>query len=207
MIEALALGQSASTIEAAVGARSWSALKPAREAGEAVLARAKPSEKEAHSVLDGDLEKALLAAKIVAYAQGFALLGCGVAGIWLGSLDLARIAEIWREGCIIRSAMLDDMAHAARDGLPHGQLIFAPGFAEQDDRVFQCAAPDGGGSGAQGLPVPALSAALAYFDTMRRARGTTDLIQAQRDFFGAHGFERMDGGAGHHGPWGSGLSG
>jgi hypothetical protein len=54
---------------------------------------------------------------------------------------------------------------------------------------------------------PAMSSLLlAYFDTMRQARGTTDLIQAQRDFFGAHGFERVDGGAGHHGPWGSGLA-
>ncbi|MFV2038124.1 MAG: NADP-dependent phosphogluconate dehydrogenase, partial [Paracoccaceae bacterium] len=52
-----------------------------------------------------------------------------------------------------------------------------------------------------GLPVPAFSAALAYFDTMARARGTTNLIQAQRDFFGAHGFERTDGGTDQHGPW------
>jgi 6-phosphogluconate dehydrogenase len=52
-----------------------------------------------------------------------------------------------------------------------------------------------------GLPVPALAAAVGYYDSLRQARGTTDLIQAQRDFFGAHGFERVDGGAGHHGPW------
>ena len=57
-----------------------------------------------------------------------------------------------------------------------------------------------------GMPMPALSAALSYFDTMRQARGTANMIQAQRDFFGAHGFERTDkAGDGYHGPWGSGL--
>ena len=54
---------------------------------------------------------------------------------------------------------------------------------------------------AAGIPVPALSAALAYFDTYRTARGTANLIQAQRDYFGAHGFERIDAGGAHHGPW------
>ena len=57
-----------------------------------------------------------------------------------------------------------------------------------------------------GLPVPALASALSYFDAYRRGRGTANLIQAQRDFFGAHGFDRVDGAAKHHGPWGSGLS-
>ncbi len=200
VIEALGLGQSASTIEAAVGARSWSALKEAREAGAEILAGARPSGKEAHSVLDGDLEKALLAAKIVAYAQGFALLGAASREYgW--DLDLARIAEIWREGCIIRSAMLNEMAHAARDGLPHGQLIFAPGFADKMGSSANALRRVVAAALLKGLPVPAFSAALAYFDTMRQARGTTDLIQAQRDFFGAHGFERVDGGDGNHGPW------
>ncbi len=201
VIEALGLGQSASTIEAAVGARSWSALKPARLAGAEILAAAEPSGREAHAVLDGDLERALLAAKIVAYAQGFALLDAASQEYgW--DLDLARIAEIWREGCIIRSAMLDDMARAARDGLPHGQLIFAPEFAQKLSAASNALRRTVAAAALKGLPVPAFSAALAYFDTMRRGRGTTDLIQAQRDFFGAHGFERIDGGAGHHGPWG-----
>ncbi len=206
VIEALGLGQSASTIEAAVGARSWSAMKEAREAGEVVLAAAKPSAKEAHAVLDGDLEKALLAAKIVAYAQGFALLDAASQEFgW--DLDLARIAEIWREGCIIRSAMLDDMARAARNGLPHGQLIFAPGFSDKMAASSNALRRTVAAAVLKGLPVPAFSAALAYFDTMRRGRGTTDLVQAQRDFFGAHGFARVDGGTGHHGPWGSGAAG
>ena len=79
--------------------------------------------------------------------------------------------------------------------------MLAPAIAAQ----LAAALPDlrrvvAAGVGA-GLPVPAMAAALGYFDSLRRARGTTDLIQAQRDFFGAHGFERLDGGSGHHGPW------
>lgn len=204
VIEALSLGQSPSTIEAAVGARSWSALKEAREAGAEILSRAAPKGKEAHAVLDGDLEEALLAAKIVAYAQGFALLDAASREYdW--NLDLGRIAEIWREGCIIRSAMLDDMASAARGGLPYGQLIFAPRFVDRMSNASDALRRTVAAAALKGLPAPAFSAALAYFDTMRRGRGTTDLIQAQRDFFGAHGFERTDGGSDHHGPWGSGL--
>ena len=205
VIEALQLGQSASTIEAAVGARSWSAAKAARQTGAALFAGPETGPQTRLDLPGEALENALLAAKIIAYSQGFSLLAAASEHYdW--ALDMAVIAEIWRAGCIIRSAMLDDMAAAARAGLPDGMLIFAPGFARilgpaiHDLRKVVAAA-----AGA-GLPVPAFSAALAYFDTMRQARGTTDLIQAQRDFFGAHGFERVDGGAGQHGPWGSGVA-
>ena len=199
VIEALGLGQSASTIEAAVGARSWSAQKVAREAGEQILAGAAPLGDEI-ALTDQDLEAALLAAKIIAYAQGFSLLDAASQEYdW--NLDMGRIAEIWREGCIIRSAMLDDMASAARAGMPHGQLMFAPAFVEKLVPAAEALRKAVAVAAQNGLPVPAFSAALAYFETMRRGRGTTDLIQAQRDYFGAHGFERTDGGAGHHGPW------
>ena len=203
VIEALTLGQSASTIEAAVAARSWSAGKETRVAGQDILAAGATA--TGTSPLSEDvLENALLAAKIIAYAQGFALLEAASQEYdW--NLDMARIAEVWRAGCIIRSDMLDDMAAAVRAGMPHGQLIFAPAFRDQLiagsaslRRVVAHAA-------LQGQPVPAFSAALAYFDTMRQGRGTTDIIQGQRDFFGAHGFERVDGGSGHHGPWAMGA--
>ena len=123
VIEALGLGQSASTIEAAVGARSWSATRPARETGAKLYAGAAPA--GALTLADADLEQALLAAKIIAYSQGFSLLAAASEQYdW--ALDMGTIAEIWREGCIIRSAMLDDMASAARAGMPEGMLIFAP---------------------------------------------------------------------------------
>jgi len=200
VIEALGLGQSASTIEAAVGARSWSAAKDMRLAGQAVFSDLEKDEDGTSGLSDEDLENALLAAKTIAYAQGFSLLNAASEEFdW--SLDMGRVAEIWREGCIIRSAMLDDMAAAARTGLPHGQLIFAPEFAAKLVATSGALRRVVAHAALLGLPAPAFSAALAYFDTMRRGRGSTDLIQAQRDFFGAHGFERTDGGADHHGPW------
>jgi len=199
VIEALGLGQSASTIEAAVGARSWSAARDARLAGEAIFAPV-VDQGGGPEIGDDDLQSALLAAKIIAYAQGFALLDAA-SQHYNWQLDMGRIAEIWREGCIIRSAMLNDMAAAARVGLPHGQLIFAPDFAQKLGPATDALRRVVAAAALQGLPTPAFAAALAYFDTMRRAHGTTNLIQAQRDFFGAHGFERSDGGLDQHGPW------
>lgn len=198
VIEALKLGQSATAIEAAVAARSWSAEKEARQAAETTF----PAGLGAiEGVSDDDLEQALLAARIIGYGQGLALLAAASENFeW--NLDLARIAEIWRAGCIIRSSLLDDIASAARAGMPHGQLILAPDVAprlavavEALRRVVISAAKSG-------VPVPGLAAALSYFDTYRRGRGTTNMIQAQRDFFGRHGFERTDrDGKGFHGPW------
>ena len=115
MIEALGLGQSASTIEAAVGARSWSAAQGRADAGEALYQGLAAAAGEAPKHWRRDLEQALLAAKIIAYSQGFSLLDAA-SQEYNWSLDMGQIAEIWREGCIIRSAMLDDMAQAARDG-------------------------------------------------------------------------------------------
>ena len=202
LIEALTLGQSASTIEAAVAARSWSASKAAREKGQEMLSSPNLDEEKVAflAISSVELEQALLAAKIIAYSQGFSLL-LAADEEYGWSLDLGRIAEIWREGCIIRSAMLDDMAAAARKGLPHGHLMFSNDFANRlafsvgSLRRFVSAAA------LSGMPAPAMSAALSYYDTMRLARGTTNLVQAQRDFFGAHGFERLDGRANRHGPW------
>ncbi len=203
VIEALKLGQSASTIEAAVGARSWSAAKDLRGIAAERLAPAANSE-AGPRVLDGDLEKALLAARIVAYSQGFSLLAAASEEFgW--PLDLSRIAEIWRAGCIIRSALLDDIATAFRADLPGSSLILAPAFARMLEGSVAALRRTVARAALGGLPVPALAAALGYYDTMRHATGTAALIQAQRDFFGAHGFERVDkDGDGHHGPWGGG---
>ncbi|NRA99680.1 MAG: NADP-dependent phosphogluconate dehydrogenase [Rhodobacteraceae bacterium] len=198
LIEALKMGQSPSTIEAAVAARSWSSAKSIREHGERVY----PSD-DLHMgpVLDSDLEEALLAARIIAYAQGLSLLAAA-SDEYGWDLDLAQVAEIWRAGCIIRSALLDPIAKAVRDGLPDGQLILAPSFVDRLAPAIPALRRAAAAAIAGGRAIPAMTAALGYFDTMTTARGTTDLIQAQRDFFGAHGFERIDGGSGHHGLWG-----
>ncbi len=195
-IEALKLGQSASAIEAAVGARSWSAEKSTRELGETILKT--PLLSVDLSV--EDYENALLAARIIAYAQGFRILSAA-SEEYSWNLDFARIAEVWRAGCIIRSALLDDISAAFRGELPAGQLVFAPAFAARLQSALPALRRVTAAAISGGHPVPAFSAALAWIDSMARGRGTTDLVQAQRDFFGMHGFERIDGPAGCHGPW------
>ena len=201
VIEALKLGQSPTAIEAAVAARSWSAARDARAHGQSLFGQPATGG-DLPGLDDATLERALLAGTIIAYSQGFSLLAAASREFDWG-LDLARIAEIWRAGCIIRSAMLDDMASAARAGLPFDMLIFAPGFHEKLNAA-QGALRELVAFGARGRhPLPAFSAALSYLDSHSQARGTTSLIQAQRDFFGAHGFERIDGRKDQHGPWGT----
>ena len=197
VIEALKLGQSATAIESAVAARSWSALRPTRAAAE----KAFPVADTSASVSDSDMEDALLAARIITYGQGMALLSAASEHFeW--SLDLARVAEIWRAGCIIRSSLLDDISAAVRAGIPPAQLILAPAFVERLEETIPALRRVVVAAMAEGQSVPALAASLSFFDTIRRARGTTDLIQAQRDFFGRHGFQRVDrDGDGFHGPW------
>lgn len=199
VIEALKLGQSASAIEAAVAARSWSSMKALRVSGQEQLTLPPGP---AIDLDQGVLEAALVTAKITAYAQGLSLLqAASEAFDW--QIDLARVAEIWRAGCIIRSAMLDDIAGAVRDGLPQGSLILAPRFRAPVLEGLPALRQVVAQASAGGVPVPALSGALSYLEAMRRAQGTSNLIQAQRDFFGAHGFERTDReGTGFHGPWG-----
>ncbi|AXI41321.1 NADP-dependent phosphogluconate dehydrogenase [Sulfitobacter sp. SK011] len=197
LIEALKMGQSASTIEAAVGARGWSSEKDTRLMAEPLLAA---GVQDVDMPGDEDLEMALLAGRILAHAQGFRILSAASEEFeW--SLDMARISEIWRAGCIIRSALLDEFADAFRSDLPAGHLILAPAMRMRlaDSigalrRVFAAGV-------SLGVALPALSASLAWYDTMRRGRGTANLIQAQRDFFGAHGFERLDEEGKFHGDW------
>jgi len=197
LIEALKLGQSATVIEAAVAARSWSARKDVRARGAQLF---RDGDLRCRPVLDGELEEALIAARIIAYGQGFALMA--EASEHFGwDLDLARAAEIWRAGCIIRSGLLDDIAKSVRDGPPDGQLAFAPCFVERLHECMPALRRVTGAAMGGGLPVPAMAAAVSWFDAMRQARGTADLVQAQRDYFGAHGFERVDGRDAPHGPW------
>ena len=205
VIEAQNMGVAATAIEAAVAGRILSSQKSEREAAEKILGlpalAAAPTDRDAFLA---DLENALLAAKIGAYAQGFAVMSAASAEFgW--NLPMPTIARIWRAGCIIRSQFLDEITSAFTKD-PDVNLIVTPAFArmvkETDGalrRVVSYAV-------LSGLPAPALSSALAYFDAYRRGRGTANLIQAQRDFFGAHGFERVDGLDRPHGPWGSGLS-
>ncbi|HEX9857835.1 MAG TPA: NADP-dependent phosphogluconate dehydrogenase [Paracoccaceae bacterium] len=203
-IEAQHLSAPIPVIEAAVMARNLSARLDERRHGEAIFGPA-PQELANGSIARarlgiGMLEQAMIAGKILCYAQGFAMIAeASEAFGW--ALPMPDIARVWRAGCIIRSAMLGDMAQALAED-PGRSLILAPSFAARmkatqgDLREAVTLAI------AHGLAVPALSAGLAWFDMMRTARSTANMIQAQRDFFGAHGFERIGGAANAHGPWG-----
>jgi len=185
-------------VEAAVTARVLSAQAERRVEGADLFGEAGGE----IDLTNDDLEGALVAGKVLAYSQGFSLLAKASAEEeW--NLPTARIAEIWRAGCIIRAALLDDIARALADH-PDRPLAFAPEMAALLKAHVPALRRVVAGSVAAGLPVPALSSALAFFDTLRQARGTANLIQGQRDFFGAHGFERVDrpGESGLHGPWG-----
>ncbi|MCT8999195.1 NADP-dependent phosphogluconate dehydrogenase [Chelativorans intermedius] len=200
-IEAQTLGVPATAIEAAVAARSLSAMKAEREAAERRFGvpapAAGPAGKEALAIL----EQALLAGKIVAYAQGFSVMAAASREFgW--NLPLGTVARIWRAGCIIRSQFLGEIAAAFDEAPQMENLLSTPAFAPVIETAHPHLRRVVARSAEGGLPVPALSAALAHFDTFRRARGTANLIQAQRDFFGAHGFERVDREGSHHGAWG-----
>jgi len=197
LIEALKLGQSASTVEAAVGARGWSSEKAVRVLAEPLL----PTGTSETALPAPDvMAQAMLAGRILAHAQGFRILQAASDEFdW--SLDVARISEIWRAGCIIRSALLDEFAQAFRNNLPGGHLILAPAMRNRLEDSIGGLRQVVASAVLSGVAVPALSASLAWYDSMRRARGTANLIQAQRDFFGAHGFERLDKDGKHHGDW------
>lgn len=139
----------------------------------------------------GNLKDALYASKIISYTQGFALLKSAAAEYgW--SLDYGRIALMWRGGCIIRSAFLGKIKEAfdAEPSLPN--LLLAPYFKDKIERAEAGWRRIVGAAVARGIPVPAMSAALAYFDGYCCERLPANIIQAQRDYFGAHTYERAD---------------
>lgn len=205
VIEAQQMGIPATAIEAAVAARSLSSMKSEREAAEALFGKEKLPFTLSGGNLETDLELALFAAKIAAYAQGFAVMAAASREFgW--SLPMPTIAKIWRAGCIIRSQFLDEITRAFTATPDAANLIVTPAFSAMVKESLPSLRRVVAAAVSAGLPVPALASALTYFDAYRQSRGTANLIQAQRDFFGAHGFDRTDGKDIHHGPWGSGAS-
>ena len=190
-INALELGIPLTLVSEAVFARSLSALKATRQRAAAFLGDAtRPLDGEQDSLL-ADIHDALYASKIISYAQGFQLMAeAQRAYDW--KLDFGAIALMWRGGCIIRSRFLGNIRDAyARD--PQLESLLHDDFFRTE-----IARTEGGWrrtvarAVAAGLPVPAFSAALAFYDGYRSARLPANLLQAQRDYFGAHGYERVD---------------
>ena len=201
VIEAQKLGVGATTLEAAVSARGISSRRGERAEAERLFGDVQTARAEFHADQSGltELEAALETAKIIAYAQGYAVMS-EASRDYEWNLPLGGIARIWRAGCIIRSRFLDDITQAYEAGevvnllqSPHFVTRVREGQASIRRVVAKAALA--------GLPVPALSAALAYFDDYRRARGTTNLTQAQRDLFGAHTFHRLDREGTFHHKW------
>jgi 6-phosphogluconate dehydrogenase len=138
-----------------------------------------------------DVESALYASKIISYAQGFRLMRAA-SDEYGWDLDLGTIASIWRAGCIIRADFLEDITAAyARDRDLQDMIEdeFFSSALKTNQASWRTAVA---GAAIAGIPAPAYSSALAYFDAMRSTRLPANLIQAQRDFFGAHTFERVD---------------
>jgi 6-phosphogluconate dehydrogenase len=187
---ALELGVPLTGITEAVFARGLSALKSQREYASGRLAGPSGSA-SGDEQLARDLEHALYASKIVSYAQGFAQIAAAADDEgW--DIDLGAMATIWRGGCIIRARFLDRIREAYDDEPELNNLMladfFAKALAEAQDpwrRVVGRAAE-------LGIPTPAFSSSLAYYDGYRRARGPASLIQGLRDLFGAHTYRRVD---------------
>ena len=198
---ALDLGVPAPSLAEAVSARSLSSFKDQRIAAEAVLPAPEglvPAAKD--GLTPEQLGEALLAARICVFAQGFALMKAAKEAYgW--SLDLAEVARIWRAGCIIRADLLEVIDQAYREAPELDNLLLAPGFRHTFERTQSAWRLAIGAAVGHGLPVTALGSALANFDSYRRARLPANLIQAQRDYFGAHGFERTDQPGSFHGNW------
>ncbi|WP_299960714.1 NADP-dependent phosphogluconate dehydrogenase [uncultured Roseobacter sp.] len=199
VIEAQHLAAPIPAIEAAVVARNLSSRRDTRASGEALFGAA-PKAIAKGTVSEDALEQALICGKILCYAQGFTMISAASEAFgW--KLPLPDIARVWREGCIIRSDMLNDMADALTDN-PAQNLMFAPYFADQLTQTHDALRQVVAQAALHGIAAPALGSGLAYFDAMRTARGTANMIQGQRDFFGLHGFARLDDGStDQHGQW------
>ncbi len=189
-IGAIELGVPLPTITAAVDARALSAIKSIRQTAAATFAGAAEAA-PLSGVTVTDLEEALYAAKLMSYTQGFAMLRAGSQARGYGT-DLSAVARIWKAGCIIRAAFLDDVYAAFQRDPQLPLLMLDAQFAVALRPRLAAWRRVVARSVEAGIAIPALSASLAYFDTLIRARGSASIIQAQRDWFGAHTYRRID---------------
>jgi 6-phosphogluconate dehydrogenase len=197
--DALDLGIPVTAITEAVFARFLSAEKAQRMRAAAALPGPRLTAGEADGLVDA-VRDALYASKVVAYAQGFEqIAAAGAEYDW--NLDLGALAKIWRGGCIIRARFLGRISESFQEHPDLPSLLLAPYFvdavrAAQDSwrRVVRTAVQIG-------VPTPAFSSALAYYDGYRRERSPANLIQGLRDYFGAHTYRRIDREGSFHTRW------
>jgi 6-phosphogluconate dehydrogenase len=190
-----------STINAAVEARVISSRKDERVAASKILPQPMPKKFEGdRAQLVDAVRNALYASKIVSYAQGMELLGAA-SGQYKWDLNFGDIATIWRGGCIIRAIFLNRIVEAYQcDPALHNLLLdrYFTGIIEKTQENWRVAVST---AAEHGVAVPAFAASLAYFDSYRQARLPSNLLQAQRDFFGAHTYERVDKSGVFHTEW------
>lgn len=191
VMAALDHGVPLTLIGEAVFARSLSAMKEERVKASGVFSKPRVISPENHKAFREDIRKALYASKIVSYAQGFALMRAAAKSYgW--HLNYGGIALMWRGGCIIRSAFLEKIREAF-DNNPSLENLMLDGFFRQAlERSQESWRKVVAQAVQNGIPVPAMASALSYYDGYRTARLPANLLQAQRDYFGAHTFERID---------------
>ncbi|MFN2221972.1 MAG: decarboxylating NADP(+)-dependent phosphogluconate dehydrogenase [Chloroflexota bacterium] len=190
-VAALESGIPLTLIGEAVFSRFLSALKEERVAAAAVLQSKTPAYTGDKATLLADLKEALYASKIVSYAQGYMLMrAMSEETGW--QLPYGAIALMWREGCIIRAVFLEDIKAAFEKNPDLTNLLLDPFFREQMMRAETAWRRVVSTAVSLGIPVPAMSSALAFYDGYRRERLPANLLQAQRDYFGAHTYERVD---------------
>ena len=191
MEAALNSGVPLTLIGEAVSARFLSSLKEERQRAETFHTAEAPAWAGDRSEFLPQLAGAVYCAKLLSYAQGFMLMrAVSESKDW--NLNYGRIADLWRGGCIIRSGLLRHIHTAYWDNPALENILTAPYFREavrSGSHAFRTVVAE---AMHHGIPVPALSSALAFYDGYRRGQGAANLIQAQRDYFGAHTYERID---------------
>ncbi len=187
---AMDLGIPVPTIDIAVSMREISALKEERITADGLYDRPKPENVVKASLVD-KAEQALYFAFIMSYAQGMHQLA-DASKEYGYELDLGEIAKIWRAGCIIRAALLADITDAFKANADLPNLLLSPAFVEKVQSTVNASRELVAYGAINGIPLPGLSNALTYFDAYTSERLPLNLIQAQRDYFGSHTYERLD---------------
>ena len=196
-ISALDLGIPAQTIAEAVFARCISAIKEERVAASEVLRGPGDGYEGGRDALIEAIRDALYCSKICSYAQGFQLMAEGQREYnW--KLKFGEIAQIWRGGCIIRARFLQKITEAYERDAELANLLLDPYFRDQIEKGQANWRKAVSLSVEAGVPCPAFMSALSYYDSYRTARLPANLLQAQRDYFGAHTYERVDKPRGEH---------
>ena len=199
--EALDLGTPLPTITEAVFARYISALKDERVEASKIIAEPEFEEQDLDrdAVLE-ELRQALYFSKVMSYAQGFSQMRmASEENNW--DLQYGEIAKIWRAGCIIRERFLQDITNAYDEEPGLSNLLLDDYFRGVAEEYQQSVRNIVGMSVQAGVPVPAFSSAISYYDSYRSARLPANIIQAQRDYFGAHTYERVDKEGTYHFDW------